>query len=73
MVITPFGIQEKLHPGDEIVNVGHVRQDIIAEQQVSLFAFRDQSAGELRAEELGHAGNPLGDRRLGDILRRLDP
>ena len=59
-------------PRDEVVEVRHVREHVVAEQQVGLAALGRQRARPLDAEELARAsGCPsLGHR--GDVRRRLD-
>ena len=67
-----FRLQQDLHAGDEIVQVRHLGEHIVAHDQVGLLALRHEAARQLDAEELGDAGNALGDRDLGDIGGRLD-
>ena len=59
--------------GDEVVEVGHVREHVVAEQQVGLRPAR----GELVARSRGRrsaprVGMPCASRGLGDVGRRLD-
>jgi hypothetical protein len=41
----PARRQKDLHARDEIVQGGHVREDVVAEQKVGAASFRDQAAG----------------------------
>jgi hypothetical protein len=57
---------------DEVVDVGHVGQHVVAEDQVGPGAARRRSGGRSRAEELDDRLDALGLRRLGGAGRRLD-
>ena len=70
--MTPVGREQTLHPGDEVVQVRHVGEHIVPEQQVGLAVLaRDLRCGS-RAEERTSRRHALLDRRLGDVGGRLD-
>ena len=57
---------------DEVVDVGDVRQHVVAEHEIRREAFGLQCRGGLGAEEGDAARDAGGDRRLGDAARGLD-
>ncbi len=59
--------QKKLHAGDEVVQIGDMRQHVIAEQQVRLAKFGNQLACGLGPEELHNRRYAILDRDLGHI------
>ena len=70
---TPSGLSRMRHAGDEVVEVGHLRQHVVADDEVGLRALGDQLLGEPRAEEIDAAsGRPSRRPRFGDVGRRLD-
>src|SRR6476620_1778685 len=65
--------EQSLHPGNEVVDVRNVRQDIIPEEQISFAAFRDEPTRQVLSEELRYTRNSFLDRGLGDVFSRFDP
>ena len=70
-MIVPRGLQQDRQSGDEVVQVGHVRQHVVGADQVGLLACGGEPARGRRAEEgdLGRHALAFGDR--GDIGGRL--
>ena len=68
----PIGLEQELHPRREIIQLGHLGQDVVADQEVGLGALVDHLLGACRIEELDEGWDSLGDRRLRDVRRRLD-
>ena len=68
----PLGLQCKLQAGDEVVDVGDVGENVVADQEVGLGAIGCQDLGGFGAEEpdQGRDALLLGD--FGDVRRRLD-
>src|SRR5690348_1988810 len=64
--------QEQLHPGNEIAQVGNLGQNIVADEQVRLFALRRQFRPEFLAKEPDQRRYVLFFRYLRDIGSRLD-
>ena len=71
-MITPPGFEQDLHARDEVVEIGHVREHVVAQQQVGGRLARERPRS-LLAEELDQRGDALSERHLGDVGRRLDP
>ena len=72
-MITPVGLSSDLHPGHEVVQIGHVGQHVVADEQVGLFALGGQCPCGVGAEEAASAsGHLLLARGLGDIGGRFD-
>ena len=65
--------EEHLHPRDEVVDVRNLSEDVVAEDQARPPTLLDEPVRELEPEELGKRRDAAGDRRLGDVLRRVDP
>ncbi len=57
---------------DEVVDVRHVGEDVVAGDQVSVAVLCDDLAGECGPEELRQRRHPDLLRSSGDVLRRLD-
>ena len=64
--------QQMRHAGDEVVEVGHLRQHVVADDEVGGLAFGDEPLGEADAEELDQRRDVLLARDLGDVGGRLD-
>ena len=55
-MITPSGFSRMRHAGDEVVEVGHLGQHVVADDEVGLLALRDElPSASSRAEELDRA------------------
>ena len=70
---TPSSAQQRSKAGDEVVEVGHVRHDVVggdAGRRAVPSATR--SAADSLAEEPHHRLDALRPRHLGDVGRRLD-
>ena len=65
--------QDPLHARGEVVQVRHVGEDVVRDEQVGLAALVRQARRELTAEEIDDGLDPplAGDRR--DVGRGLDP
>ena len=71
-MITPPGLEQDLHAGDEVVEVGDVGEHVVAEQQVG-GGLAGERGGGLAAEELDERRDALLQRHLRDVGGRLDP
>ena len=72
-VITPSGFEQARHAGDEVVEVGHLGQHVVADDEIGRAGPRRRSAlGERDAEELDPGRDALGERDLGHVGGRLD-
>ncbi len=69
----PVGREERGDARGEVVDVGHLREHVVPEDEIGVAAFAREPGPELRAEELGDGLHAARDRRLGDVQRRLDP
>ena len=67
-----FGLQKLRHPGREVVEIGYLRQHIVADDQVGALALGGQLRCELAPEEVDQRRDALVDGDLGDIGGRLD-
>jgi len=65
------GLQQRPHAGDEVVQVGDVREHVVAEQQVGR-RVPGHGARGLDAEELDQRCDPLLLGHLRDVRGRLD-
>jgi hypothetical protein len=67
------GREQGLHPGHEVVEIGDVREHVVADQQIGRSALRDHLAGSFAPEE-GHQGvDALLLRGPRAVRRRIDP
>ena len=41
-MMTPVGLEHDFHPGHEVVQIGNVRQHVVADEEIGLFALRGQ-------------------------------
>jgi hypothetical protein len=64
--------QEKFEATDEIIDVRHMREDVVAEKQIGLLSSARQLARQSLAEERSDCRDTLLDRDLGDIPGRLN-
>src|SRR5947209_19696614 len=64
--------EDEFDAGDEVVEVGHLSQDIIADDEIGLFAFRDQLSSGLLTEELDLRRHALLDGDASDVGGRFD-
>jgi hypothetical protein len=56
--------QQELHAGDEVVEVGHLCQDVVADDEIGALALGDEALGQCGAEELRRAREHCGGARL---------
>ena len=68
----PLGLQEDLQALDEVEQPGHVREHVVARDEVGFDTACAEPLCGLGAEEGHLRGNPLGDGRLRDVGGRLD-
>ena len=66
------GGEQRGHAADEVVEVGHVREHVVAQQQVGSRALVAEPRRQLGAEELDQRRDPAFLRRRRDVGRRLD-
>ena len=67
------GLQRDADPGDERVQVGHLREHVVADDQVGGEALGHERLRVLLVEELHARGNALLLRDARDVGRGLDP
>jgi hypothetical protein len=65
-------LEQELHAADEIIDVRHVRQHVVAEQEIRPALLGGDRGRGLPAEELDGRRDALGDRGLRDVRCRLD-
>ncbi len=68
----PRRLEEDPDAADEVVQIGHVRQDVVADQQVRTASLGLELFRDVGAEELADRRNALGNGRGRGIRRRLD-
>ena len=61
------GCEERRDAGGEVVDVGDLREHVVAEDEIGVPAFAASRAASSRAEELGQGLHAARDRRLGDV------
>ena len=66
-------LQQDLEAFHKVVEVGHLCQDVVADNEVGGAAFGGKFFRHLRTEEAHQRRNPFFDGGLGDIGRRLNP
>src|SRR5690606_7703672 len=64
--------EQDTQPLDEVVQIGHVREHIVAYHQVGQAVSLDDFSSSVRPEELRLAGDTLLDGYPGNVGRRLD-
>ena len=57
---------------DEVVDVGDVGEDVVADEEVGLFSIGGEVVGAVDAEEVGDGVDTFVDGGLGDVLGRFD-
>ncbi len=67
-----FGLQQQLQATNKVIEIRHLRQNIVTDQEVGLASCTDQFGGKRRAEEIHARRHALGDCRFGHIGRRFD-
>jgi hypothetical protein len=67
-----MGPHEGRDPSNEIVQVGHLGEDVVADHEVGRSALSDERTGEVAAEELCQCRDAAGLGRCGDVAGRLD-
>ena len=68
-----FGLEQPHHAAGEVVEIGHLGEDVVADDQIGAPAVRRQLVGQRHAEELDHRLHALLAGGLGDVGRGLDP
>ena len=68
---TPARLQQDRETADEIVDIGHMRQDVVRHQQVGRDALLAQPRRGFHTEKGDLGRDALFDRRRGDVGRRL--
>src|SRR5258705_12468665 len=66
------GFQQQLEAFDEIIDVRHLRQYIVADNQVRRFSLARKFQRELRPEKTSQRGHPLFDGHFGHVCGRFD-
>src|SRR3989338_3524202 len=66
-------LQQDADPLDKTVQVGHVRQDIVGDNNVGLFSLIAQFSGKVGAEKLRQRGHASLFSHIGDVPRRVNP
>src|SRR5882762_7608024 len=66
------GFQQQLEAFDEIIDVRHLRQHIVADNQVRRFSFARKFQRELRPEKTSQRGHALFDGHFGHVCGRFD-
>jgi hypothetical protein len=56
----------------EVVDVGHLREHVVPEDEIRMAALGREAGAELGTEELRDRLDPAGDRGVGDVPRGLD-
>jgi hypothetical protein len=69
---TAFRLQERFQAADELVGVGCVGEDVVAEDQVSFFAGGDESVCDVVAEKFDESFDAFFAGDFGDVGGRLD-
>ncbi len=64
--------EQRRDPRSEVVDVGHLREDVVAQHEVGPARLLCKLPSELRAEELHDRRNAARDRGLCNVERRLD-
>ena len=65
--------QQMRHAADEIIEVRHLRQNVVADDEVGLLAFGGEPLRERQPEKLDQRRNILAPRHLGHVGGGLDP
>src|ERR1035438_3987974 len=68
-----FRLQQYLQAFHKVVEVGHLRQDVVAENEVSGTAIFHELFRQLRTEEAHERRNAFFDCHLGNVGGRLNP
>ena len=72
-VITPSGVEQPRHAGDEVVEVGHLGEHVVADDQVGALALGDAArSASATPKNSTRRRNALVERDLGDVGGRLD-
>ena len=72
MVITPSGRQEVGHAGDEVVELRHLRQNVVGGDQVRVAMLGDDLSCGFGAEERRQRGDAAGASRFRHVGGGLD-
>src|SRR5262249_38969097 len=67
-----LGCQQPLHAGNEIIEVRHLSENVVAYDQVCVLALGDEAVGKRGAEELDEGWHMSAARGLGNVGGRLD-
>ena len=65
-------LQQQHHSGDKVIEVGNLREDIVADDEVGIVSLRDQLAGQAFTEKVDARRDTAINGDLGDIRGRLD-
>src|SRR5882724_2536600 len=68
----PVRRQQTGHPGGEVVEIGHLRQYVIADDEIGHAAFRYETPGETQPEKIDQCWNILAPSGFGHVSGRLD-
>ena len=69
----PVVAEQDLDAGDEVVQVGHLREHVVADDEARALPFVDEPLRRLAAEERHERRHAPFLRRLRDVRRRIDP
>src|SRR5580698_7333827 len=65
--------QQDLHPCDKVVEIGHLGEHVVSEQQIGALALGNQVTRSTRPEEFDEGGHALLNSHWGNICCWLDP
>src|SRR6185295_8600692 len=66
------GLQKPGDAGDEVIEVGDLCENVVADDEICLASFTGELVGETNAEELGAGGNAFVNGSARYVLGRLD-
>ena len=67
-----FRLQQERHAGDEVVEVGHLGQDVVADDQIGALPSATSASASATPKNSTLRRNALVDRDLGDVGGRFD-
>src|SRR5262245_2241835 len=65
--------EEQFQTLDEVVDIGHVSEHVIGDDEITLSCFFDQSGRGVRSKKPHHRWDTFIDCRARDVSRWLDP
>src|SRR6266446_5298121 len=65
-------LEEPCNSGHEVIKIGNLSKDIVADYEIGALALGYQLVGEFSSEELRARWNALADGDRGDVDSRLD-